>query len=60
MFTIQAETGNISFPIICSSKKTIVNAHDNRAHVEFGKVIYGEVGKAQLRLVNSGSLPSDL
>lgn len=38
-FTIQAETGNISFPIICSSRKTILRCEESL--VDFGRIIFG-------------------
>ena len=57
-FTIQAETGNISFPILCTSRKTILCCEDPL--VDFGRIIFGESKKARLVIRNEGSLPSEL
>ena len=38
-FSILAETGQIDFPLICTSKKAIVKCNDPT--VNFGKVIEG-------------------
>ncbi len=57
-FTIQAETGSISYPIICTSRKTIVRCDDPT--VDFTRIIFGEAKKVRLLIRNDGSLPSHL
>jgi hypothetical protein len=57
-FTIQAETGSISYPIICTSRKTIVRCEDPT--VDFARIIFGESKKVRLLIRNEGSLPSHL
>lgn len=55
-FTIQAETGSISYPIVCTSRKTIVRCDDPT--VDFARIIFGESKKVRLLIRNEGSLPS--
>lgn len=57
-FTIKAETGFISYPIVCTSRKTIVRCAN--PVVDFGRIIFGEAKKARLSIKNEGSLPSGL
>jgi hypothetical protein len=57
-FTILAETGSISYPIVCTSRKTIVRCP--LTTVDFARIIFGEAKKAKLVIRNEGSLPSHL
>lgn len=57
-FTILAETGSISYPIICTSRKTIVRCECPT--VDFTRIIFGESKKTKLVIRNEGSLPSHL
>lgn len=55
-FSIQAETGKISFPLLCTYRKTIVRSE--QPLVDFGRIIFGESKTAKLLIRNEGSLPS--
>jgi len=55
-FTIVAETGRISYPIVCTFRKTILRCDKSR--INFEGIIFGESKKARLTIRNEGSLPS--
>ena len=57
-FTILAETGRISFPIVCTFRKTILRC-DNPT-IDFGSIIFGESKKTKVMIRNEGCLPSQL
>lgn len=57
-FSILAETGQINFPIICTSKKAIIRC--SQPVLNFGKVIEGEVGNTKLKIQNEGALKTQM
>lgn len=57
-FSILSETGQINFPIVCTSKKAIVKCSD--PVLSFGKVIEGEIGTTKLYLKNEGALKTKM
>merc|ERR1719265_1593434 len=60
VFPILAKTGNIDFPLQCTTKKTILNITpqdpDANPFIDFGNVLSGEVGHKTLFVKNSGAL----
>lgn len=57
-FTIVAETGRISYPIVCTFRRTILSCE--HPQINFESIIYGESKKVKVTIKNEGSLPSQL
>lgn len=58
MFPIEAETGRIDIPLICTCKKALIEVEEPQ--IDFGDVIFGESSTQYLNVENKGALATKI